>query len=56
MPGLEQNEKCGKLGVDWVEKEFAPFETFASAVIFENVETGERFHFSNIKNEIEKIA
>ena len=58
-------EKNGKLGIDWnTEKSpytckgdvFAPFETFAPSVIFENIETGELFHFSNIKNGIEKIA
>lgn len=58
-------EKEGKLGIDWNAERspytckgdvFAPFETFASTVIFENTETGERFHFSNIKNGIEKIS
>lgn len=56
-------EKNGQLGIDWnVEKRpckgevFTPFNTFASLVIFENVETGELFRFSNIKNGIEKIA
>lgn len=56
-------EKNGRLGIDWnIEKSpytckgdvFTPFETFASTVIFENVETGELFNFSNIKNGIEK--
>lgn len=58
-------EKDGKLGIDWNTERspytckgdiFTPFETFASTVIFENVETGEQFYFSNIKNGIEKIA
>lgn len=58
-------EKAGKLGIDWnTEKSpytckgdvFAPFETFASSVIFENIETGELFHFSNIKNAVVRIA
>ena len=35
---------------------FAPFETFVPSVIFENVETGELFHFSNIKNAVVRIA
>ncbi|RGU26146.1 hypothetical protein DWW89_06815 [Agathobacter rectalis] len=35
---------------------FAPFETFAPSVIFENIETGELFHFSNIKNAVVRIA
>lgn len=58
-------EKNGKLGIDWnTEKNpytckgdvFAPFETFASSVIFENIETGELFHFSSIKNAVVRIA
>nr|DAH79769.1 MAG TPA: hypothetical protein [Bacteriophage sp.] len=58
-------EKAGKLGIDWnAEKSpytckgdvFAPFETFASSVIFENIETGELFHFSNIENAVVRIA
>ena len=58
-------EKNGKLGIDWnTEKSpytckgdiFTPFETFANTVIFENVETGEKFHFSNIENDIVMIC
>lgn len=58
-------EKDGNLGIDWnTEKSpytckgdiFTPFKTFASTVIFEKIETGERFCFSTIKNEIEKTA
>lgn len=58
-------EKGGKLGIDYnTEKSpytckgdiFTPFEVFASTVIFENVETRGKFHFSNIKNGIEKIV
>ena len=49
-------EKDGKTGIEWIKNEFAPFETFAQSVIFENVETGERFHFNNIKNVIEKVS
>lgn len=47
-------EKDGKLGIDW-NNEFAAFETFASSVVFENTETGEHYHFSNLSNSIEKI-
>lgn len=58
-------EKYGKLGIDWnTEKNpytckgevFTPFETFASTVIFENVETEELYHFSNIENAVVKVA
>lgn len=58
-------EKSGKLGIDWNTERslytckgeiFTPFETFASTVVFENVENGEKYHFSNIENNIEKIA
>ena len=55
----------GKFGIDWnIERSpytckgelFTPFEAFAQNVIFENVKTGERYRFSNIKNELEKIV
>lgn len=52
-------EKAGKLGIDWntcKDDAFTPFETFAPSVIFENIETGELFHFSNIKNAVVRIA
>ncbi len=58
-------EKNGKLGIDWNTGKspctckgdiFTPFETFATSVVFENVETGEFFHFSNIKNAVVKMA
>ena len=58
-------EKNGKLGIDYNTEQntytckgdiFTPFETFASTVIFENVETSERFHWSNIENSIVKVA
>lgn len=57
-------EKNGKLGIDWNTEKlpyscngeiFAPFETFAPSVIFENVETRELFHFSNIKNAVVSV-
>lgn len=56
-------KKDGKLGINWnIERNpaskgdiFTPFETFVDTVIFENVRTGEKFHFNNIKNEIEKM-
>lgn len=58
-------ENNGKLGIDWnVERIsyicngniFAPFETFASSVIFENVGTGKKYHFNTITNKIEVIS
>ena len=58
-------EKAGKLGIDWNTGKsshtckgdaFAPFETFAPSVIFENIETKELFHFSNIKNAVVRIV
>lgn len=49
-------EKGGKLGIDWAENKFFPFEAFSNTVIFEKIGTGEKFHFSNIKKGIEKIA
>lgn len=50
-------ENNGKLGIDWNAERisyicngniFAPFESFASSVIFENVETGKLYCFSNM--------
>lgn len=56
-------KKSGQLGIDWNTEhslytckgeEFTPFYTFADSVIFENVESGELYHFSNIKNAVVK--
>lgn len=58
-------EKDGKLGIDYnTEKSpytcngdiFTPFETFSNTVVFENIETGEKYHYSNVKNGIETIS
>ena len=58
-------KKNGKLGIDWnTEKSpytckgevFTPFYTFSHSVIFEDIATGEKYHFDNIKNEVVKIA
>lgn len=58
-------EKNRKLGIDYNTERspytckgdiFTPFETFAQTVIFENVETGERFHWSNIENSVVKVS
>lgn len=46
------SEKGGKLGIDWAG--FTPFEDFASSVIFEDVESGKKFHL-NFKDEIVEI-
>ena len=57
-------EKNGKLGIDWNTEHslytckgdiFTPFETFAHTVIFENVETGELYHWDNISNSVVKM-
>lgn len=57
-------EKSGKLGIDWNTDQspytckgevFAPFHTFAHTVIFENIETGARYHFDNITNSVTEI-
>ena len=54
-------EVDGKLGIDWNTKKspttcngevFTPFETFSYTVIFENVENGKRYHWSNIENRV----
>ena len=55
-------EKNGKLGIDWNTEHspytckgdiFTPFYTFANTVIFENVETGELYHWDNIRNSLQ---
>ncbi|MCM1083323.1 MAG: hypothetical protein NC428_07585 [Clostridium sp.] len=59
---FEVYEKNGKLGIDWnegyqhAEDVFVPFEAFTSSVIFENAETGTKFSFNTIKNDIEIIS
>lgn len=56
-------EKNGNLGIDWNTTRspytcrgdiFTPFYTFADSVIFENVETGEKFYFSCLKDGLVK--
>ena len=58
-------EKDGKLGIDWNgadskckydDTKFEPISGFSHTVIFENVKTGERFHFDTISNSIQKVA
>jgi hypothetical protein len=55
------HEDNGKLGIDWNTEKlpttcngevFTPFETFSYSVIFENVENGKKYHWSNVKNGI----
>lgn len=57
-------EKDRKLGIDWNTERspytckgevFNPFDTFASTVIFENVETGKLYHFDNISNSVIEV-
>ena len=57
-------EKNGKLGFDGNMKKspytckgevFTPFEVYAQTVVFENVETGEKYRFDNMKNKITQI-
>ena len=54
-------KKNGELGIDFNTKQspticngdmFTPFRIFASAVVFENVDTGERYRFDTISNSI----
>ena len=53
------HKKNGKLGIDWnTEKKitvsggdiFTPFKSFSHTVIFENVENGKKYHWSNVEN------
>ena len=61
---FEVKKHNGKLGIDYNTRRspytcngeiFTPFETFASNVIFEDVETGKQYHYSNITQNLEKI-
>lgn len=50
--------KChrGKLGIDWSKDFlFQPFETFAWSAVFEDVNTGRLYHYSDITHGIEEI-
>ncbi len=55
-------EKNGKYGIDWHTEgsfdyvwsngAFAPFETFASSVVFEDVDSGKSYYMDNITNKM----
>jgi hypothetical protein len=45
----------GNSGIFWNADTFAPFYTFSHDVIFENVKTGEKYHYNNMKECIERI-
>lgn len=58
-------EKNGKLGIDWNVDgctsvnngdTFVPFSSFAPAVIFEDAESGKKYHFSSFTNDIEEVS
>ena len=60
---FEVKNHNGKIGIDWNTKRspytcngevFTPFEAFSSSVIFEDIETGELYHYSNIAENIER--
>lgn len=50
----------GKLGIGWSdtllgpEKGFTPFSSFAPAAVFEEVSSGERYHYSPVTKQIEQ--
>lgn len=56
-------KKGGKLGIDWnIEHSqyicngdiFTPFHTFATTVVFEDVENGKQYYFDNITNNLKE--
>lgn len=60
---FEVKEQNGKLGIDWnIERSpytchgevFTPFDTFASSVVFEDIDTGKTYSYSNISNTLEE--
>ena len=61
---FEVKNQGGKLGIDYNAERspytckgeiFTSFNTFARNVIFEDVETGKLYHYSNIEENIEEI-
>lgn len=61
---FEVKRKNGKLGIDYNTERspytckgdiFTPFYTFALDVVFEDVETGKLYHYSNIAENIEEV-
>lgn len=61
---FEVKNHNGKIGIDWNTERspytcngevFTPFEAFSSSVIFEDIETGELYHYSNIAENIERV-
>ena len=60
---FEVKEQNGKLGIDWNTERspytchgevFTPFDTFASSVVFEDIDTGKTYSQSNITNTLEE--
>ena len=56
-------KKGGKLGIDWNTNRspytcngdiFTPFNTFATTVIFEDIENGRQYYFDNITNNLKE--
>lgn len=48
----------GNLGIDWnqdKEDTFTPFQMFASSVIFENMDTGKKYHWNTIARAIIEV-
>ena len=61
---FEVKKHNGKLGIDYNTSRspytcngeiFTPFETFSWNVIFEDVENGKQYHYSNITGNLEEI-
>ena len=57
-------EKNGKLGVDfydedraqlWGRKIFTPFDEYSHTVVFENVDTGEQYHYCTVTRKLEEV-
>lgn len=61
---FEVKKQGGKLGIDWNTEcspyickgeIFVPFERFSWSVIFEDIETGKLYHYSDIAENIEVV-
>lgn len=62
---FEVKKQNGTLGIDYNTHRspyinhgelFSPFRSFSWSVIFENVETGKLYHYSNITEKIEQVT
>lgn len=61
---FQVKKQNGKYGIDWNTEHspytcngeaFTPFDTFSHSVIFEDVESGKHYHYSNISENMVEL-